>query len=402
MKNLVFCIPLESGKEHHLRRTYKVMLSPEMVGVYDQDLSEGVLWVLRDTRSGTRLSAKLCMVSADVLEEGPQRDNIVAEADIDRSYYYEPTNDIAARSWIVNEEDARKFPRGCIGELNEYEVNALELLAKRSIERHLRGPNRAVLDLLNHVRRSTNILTYATALVHALKEEYSVGDLYLNLRDSEQLSVYESTALFYLREHGGLPGTSANDVICGYASTKDGQPGRSETNPPSVDTYVREIDPNEVVARRYLKRNSMEEADSWWERLQKTDHAEKRHQEILRDISFMLKARGIRPMETRSADLMIELESGFGLYEIKSANKGNLFEQAAKGATQALHYRYALTQRDMGVYETGLIIESCGCTNLEAYVASFLNSMGVITIFYHAEKEWPERVAPLGHNSKVF
>ena len=161
---------------------------------------------------------------------------------------------------------------------------------------------------------------------------------------------------------------------------------------PSVDAEFTEIDPANVYAREFLsidsKLKDLEEA------LNKTEHAEKIHQEMLRDISTFLISRGIVPYESSSIDLMYTLENTLNIFEIKSTNVNNILAQSAKGAFQLSCYQNELS-KDYDQLNAKLIIHKTESDEIEEYALAALRRLGIIVLLYDPTKPWPNRVIGL-------
>jgi hypothetical protein len=159
----------------------------------------------------------------------------------------------------------------------------------------------------------------------------------------------------------------------------------------TVDLFFTKIEQSLIHVREFI--NSGDNLDNLEESLRKTGSAEKRHQDILRDICQFLESRGIPAYESRSVDLMFQYGEVSKIYEIKSANLDNIIAQAAKGAFQIACYFNAM-KTSVGL-EAFLIIEKISDANLEKLVYDALSYLNVTALTYDHRIEWPNRVRGL-------
>jgi hypothetical protein len=152
---------------------------------------------------------------------------------------------------------------------------------------------------------------------------------------------------------------------------------------PLLDLDFSEIDPSTVYARKFIVSNSTIDIEA---ALNRTEAAERMHQEMLRDIVTYLKQCGIAPMQSDSVDLLFDQGGTLKLLEIKSANEDNLFAQVAKGAFQIAYYSNALA---LSFREPIQKIEN---ERLLAVISTVLKRLGISYLIYDPSKPWPNRV----------
>jgi hypothetical protein len=179
-------------------------------------------------------------------------------------------------------------------------------------------------------------------------------------------------------------------ILFRQIATKDHARDKADkSKPPSVDIEFTEIEPNNIYAREFLfidsKLSGLEEA------LNKTEHAEKIHQEMLKDISTFLSGRGIIPYESGSIDLMYNLDDSLNVFEIKSTNVSNILAQAAKGAFQLACYQNELS-KSYDKLNARLILHKTESNEIEEYALDALHRLGVRVLFYDPTKPWPNRI----------
>lgn len=167
--------------------------------------------------------------------------------------------------------------------------------------------------------------------------------------------------------------------------------GKKEESP-KVDLEFTEIEPEKIYAREFLsidsKLKDLEEA------LNKTEHAEKMHQEMLKDVVVFLISKGIVPYESCSIDLMYNLGDKLNVFEIKSTTSTNILAQSAKGAFQLACYLNELAKDYKGL-SSHLILRRTENHDIELYVTEVLKRLGVPVLFYDPNKSWPARIEGL-------
>ena len=163
-------------------------------------------------------------------------------------------------------------------------------------------------------------------------------------------------------------------------------------NAPRVDAIFTTLDPNKVFAREFRASdlNTLNPID----RIKKTEAAEQRHQEILRDVACYLLSKGLQPFQSNSVDLAYMLSATLFVFEIKTANLENAITQASKGAFQLACYKNALSAE----YESiaiSLLLEDTGSAELNSFILDTMQTLGISTYFYNGEVEWPFRLSNL-------
>lgn len=159
---------------------------------------------------------------------------------------------------------------------------------------------------------------------------------------------------------------------------------------PIIDINLQPIDPDRVYARKFVAgaQTQMNLADS----LEKTEHAEKRHQDMLRDIVIRLRDLKYSPMQSSSIDLFLEIENQCTTFELKTSNATNILSQSAKGIFQLGCYNLALTELGYQRNRLVLILEKTSEKSLDVYVSQILNFFGIKPLFYDLSQPWPSRL----------
>lgn len=160
----------------------------------------------------------------------------------------------------------------------------------------------------------------------------------------------------------------------------------------SVDLDFTIIDPEKIYAREFILSNllplDLEAA------LNRTEVAEKLHQDMLRDISQYLISIEAIPYESSSIDLMTEYQGRTMIFEIKSTNNDNLISQSAKGAFQIACYLNAMAPNYESL-DSALILHKIDNVGLQEFAVQSLRRLGINCLIYDPVLNWPNRVRNL-------
>lgn len=159
------------------------------------------------------------------------------------------------------------------------------------------------------------------------------------------------------------------------------------SNTQKVDTKLVPIDSESIYARKFVA--SLEQCSP---SMEKTEAAEKRHQDILRDIVNHLQMHGHNPLQSGSIDLCIEQSEAIVIFEIKSTSCDNLIAQSAAGIFQLGRYRLALENSGHTNIRMVLILEKCEEEEESLKIVDIFSRFGGETFIYDAEQPWPRRV----------
>ena len=161
---------------------------------------------------------------------------------------------------------------------------------------------------------------------------------------------------------------------------------------PHVDIEFYEIEPGKIYAREFISIDSkLEDLEN---ALNKTTHAEKIHQAMLKDISIFLIGNGITPYESSSIDLLYMSKQQLNVFEIKSANIYNILAQSSKGAFQLACYLNEL-EKEYNNVSARLVLHVVENIELQNYAVKALYKLGIETLFYDPNKHWPNRITGL-------
>ena len=191
-----------------------------------------------------------------------------------------------------------------------------------------------------------------------------------------------------------LEGTQliVDETATPFASKQENKPfaGHVNTALPDVDLSLVPVNPAEIKIRRFVARRRSIPID---EMLQKTAAAEKRHQEMLKDIAAQLLKNGHNVFQSESIDMAVKSDAGLHVYELKSIDGTNAVSQIAKGLFQLLYYSDALKECGISVVEKGLIVESNLTEDMSNAFSRIVGNAGVCLYLYNSKRQWPERVS---------
>ena len=289
-----------------------------------------------------------------------------------------------------------------VSKLAQESSDALSALVKGSIQTKLLPPDKRSLSKVDFQLVPRSGLRLAQSALGAVVSHLTLEQVWAN-GAGDRLGAFPNYACALLTEKmGAKPSPSIVDDLKAldpvsvifaeerYAA-KRGEPSRSY-NTPSVDTEFSEIVPGKIYAREFVsadsKLRSLEEA------LKKTEHAEKIHQAMLKDISEYLIANGIKPYESSSIDLLYRSRGKLNVFEIKSSNIDNILSQSSKGAFQLACYLNELS-KDYDNLNARLVLHMTESPELQKYAVEALLRLGIEVSFYDPDKSWPNRIQGL-------
>lgn len=160
----------------------------------------------------------------------------------------------------------------------------------------------------------------------------------------------------------------------------------------NVDVEFERIVPERIFARRFVEPVSSERRlDS----VKKTEEAEKRHQEMLRDLSVFFASREMEPLQSRSVDLAIRKNGTLFVFEIKTTNSENVFAQVARGAFQLGAYASALRREGESDVRKMLVLEEDFLSDkTRSILLNIAHELSMDLLFYDVRREWPNKLFP--------
>lgn len=273
-------------------------------------------------------------------------------------------------------------------------------LVKSSVQTKLLSPDKISLAKIDFQLLPHNSYRLAQSALRAVVSHLTLEQVWAS-GSGDKLGAFSNFAYALLYEKTGIkPPSSLVDALKAFdpisvifaemklaLENEDG--GVTNLGHSCVDTEFSEIEPEKIYAREFVSANSklrgLEEA------LNKTEHAEKVHQAMLKDISEFLIGNKITPYESGSIDLMYRSVDKLNIFEIKSANADNILSQAAKGAFQLACYLNELS-KDYDKLDARLVIHDTESRELQNYAIAALSRLNVQVLVYDPSKPWPSRV----------
>lgn len=164
-----------------------------------------------------------------------------------------------------------------------------------------------------------------------------------------------------------------------------------DLSPSSVDIDFEPIDENTIKTRSFVAHSSYIPITT---SMAKTEDAEKRHQDILRDVSIFLKSINCIPRQTSSIDLALLNGNEVDLFEIKTLTPSNVVNQISKGIFQLTAYSRMLESNGYHVVTRNLIVEKVEDQIFRDFIQAILNDVQIRALFYDAVKTWPQKLFP--------
>lgn len=289
-----------------------------------------------------------------------------------------------------------------VSELSPEASYALSSLVRGSIQTKLLPPDKRSLSQVDFQLLPSNGRRLAQSAVRAVMSNLTLEQVWAN-GTGDRLGAFSNYACALLTEKmGAKPSPSIVDnlkaldplsVIFAEEKHNVERSARGQSyNAPCVDTEFYEIEPGKIYAREFVsvdsKLRNLEEA------LKKTEHAEKIHQAMLKDISEFLITNGVTPYESSSIDLLYRSREKLNVFEIKSSNVDNILSQSSKGAFQLACYLNELG-KDYDNLNARLVLHVTDSPELQDYAVEALRRLGIEVLFYDPSKSWPNRIQGL-------
>jgi hypothetical protein len=361
--------------------------------VNPQSLAGNRLWViLRGTDD--RILQSLTVKKIERIIEGYYEGDYLLSVDLLSSFrlvskYAEASNYIATNT--------DQLAAG-LSEINEKLSRSFSQLVKKRIEIKLAEPKvRSGID--NKILPRSGELLAKSAL-RLIISRYNLNEIWA-AGTGKKLGTFANFANSIIKKHvSEKAAAELTDILSSYDpitalnnEVEDDDSGKEKSpNTPQVDTDFTEVEPEKIYAREFLsagdKFKDLEAA------LNKTEHAEKIHQEMLKDIAEFLISNGVTPFESGSIDLMFQANNKLKVCEIKSTTLENLLAQSSKGAFQLTCYIDELIKSYDDTLPQ-LILRRIGNNELESFAQRILSKMNIPVLFYDPSKSWPNRVPQL-------
>ena len=370
------------------------------VRVSVSDLLNRLIWVV--LRGGSdRLVLVMKAYEVDTIIDGYYQDDFVIKPDMQNSLRIGTTfNQLIS---FVTDVSAAAIEG--ISEISLTEVEKLLFLLKSNTSVRLTLPSNKSLSNFMVENPPKNKELLARMVTQIAVSSFNFIDIWCDGRQKKfRTTPYASIAKAYMEfQFPKINLLEIEDVLVGsdpYSSILNRKfeikvapqmlvpSGRS----PRVDAIFKTLDPDQIFSRKF----STSDLSTYdlLEQIKKTEAAEHRHQEILRDVSRYLIGEGIHPFQSESVDLAYKLNGTLQLFEIKTTSLDNAVSQASKGAFQLAFYKNALAEN----YESiaiSLLLEDTGSSVLNLFILNTLQMLGISTYFYNGGIPWPKRLPNL-------
>jgi hypothetical protein len=295
-----------------------------------------------------------------------------------------------------------RFSKLGVSDLSPEASDALAALVRGSIQTKLLPPDKRSLSQVDFQLLPSYGRRLAQSALRAVVSHLTLEQVWAN-GTGDRLGAFSNYACALLTEKmGAKPSQDIVDTLKTFdpasAIFSDEKPDWKKERPslnyntPCVDTEFSIIDPGKIYAREFVsvdsKLRNLEEA------LNKTEHAEKIHQAMLKDISEFLIANGVKPYESRSIDLLYRSREALNVFEIKSANVDNVLSQSSKGAFQLACCLNELS-KDYDDLNARLVLHVTDSPELQNYAVEALRRLGIEVLFYDPSNPWPNRLQGL-------
>lgn len=289
-----------------------------------------------------------------------------------------------------------------VTELLQETSDLLALLVRGSIQTKLLPPDQSRLSQIHFDLLPSNDRRLAKSALRAIVTHLTLEQVWVN-GSGDRLGAFSNFARALLAKQIGIPLTPgivdylknfdpAEMIFSEERHAKVREESSGGYNAPCVDTEFSEIEPKKIYAREYVSSDST--LRGFEGAIKKTEHAERVHQEMLRDISEYLITKGITPYESSSIDLLYMSNQKLCVFEIKSSNAENILSQSSKGAFQLACYLNELS-KDYPDLDGRLVLHVTESPKLQNYIAEVLLRFGIKVLFYDPGRNWPYRIVDL-------
>lgn len=368
-------------------------LSNKMIAFTPEQLIESNIWVLLRTGGELLLYALLRPSYIEMYQEGLYEGDYLLQCDSLSSIRFLPRKE-STNSWKLQFEVGQEV-RECTNE----EQSTLFELVRKNTRVGFAPPS---LITLNSVPRTT-FLNFESAVLdqHILTlRSVSYGDASRSHFAPESISALGEITLTILKSTH--PQFSEKDIISLVSSIDPVATIESKLSvsrqtdlfhslaslPPLVDTFFEVLDIEKIAPRIFIAKSEFSRHD--W--LDKTNNAEREHEQILKDLAVFMLGEGFRVYKTRSFDLYAEKGELKILWEIKSANEYNSVSQGEKGIMQLLRYSIALANINTSEIRYAVLLQDSCDELVKHYLSKMADRAGSELWLYKSKEDWPNRV----------
>jgi hypothetical protein len=364
-----------------------------------ENLTGSYVWIILRNKVKDFLFARLFINRVEKFNDGLNKDdylltinNIYSLRIISDNYSFE--------RWQI--EQTTTYPYG-ISEINsEFDLKLLLLLIK-SISFKFKQPLNLILHNFYMPPLVGSLQHQAKLAIKSVIINLSLNEIW-TCRLPKMLNPFANFAYYkikieYTKQKADelLPLLQIHDPISAIQNLLE---SRDSTEPdfrklgassiPDIDIELVPIIPHQVFARQLIGKTSQE--TDYAKIMEKTELAEKRHQDILRDFSTFLISKRLFPKQSLSIDLALDDNDSISVFEIKTANESNIFQQTSKGLFQLLCYREKLIRCNFSIKHTVLILTKLSDSTSETFISNLLAPLGITTLIYNDKFAWPDRL----------
>ena len=288
-----------------------------------------------------------------------------------------------------------------VSEINQGIVSLFSQMVRQNIEVKLAKPNQKLISNANIEILPKSGQSLAKSALRIVTSCLNLNDIWAE-GTGKKLSAFPNFASAIIKNN--VSPETATDVadflksfdpinsLSEKSRTQDVAPTGKIILSPQVDIDFTVLEPEKIYTREFVSSgNKFKDLET---ALRKTEHAEKIHQEMLKDIAKFLISKGIIPYESSSIDLMFRSKNKIKICEIKSTNLDNLLAQSSKGAFQLTCYIEKLIDTYDNIAPQ-LILRKTGNEEMESYIEKILSRMNVPVLYYDPNKSWPHRMSCL-------
>jgi hypothetical protein len=300
--------------------------------------------------------------------------------------------------------DFLEVPREGLSKPSESDLFSLRNTLKRNVSIRLAPPSTRSLSDIEIDLLPQRLITLVGTLYQAITSSVNLQDIWGDGKDREyQLKPYASFVRLYVKNR--LPQIDFTDLeeevlkrdpffnLLHFSPSNSNTAHSFETSiVPRFDDLFRLINPEQIYARAFSS-SELSELDLH-ESIKKTEAAEKKHQEILKDVSAYLMMQNLKVFQSTSVDLAYCLSGVLYVLEIKTAHSKNAVSQAAKGIFQLGSYVNGLSNSFKGVAPI-LLIQKTDNDSLNAFISSTAATLGIKVLLYDEGLDWPDKAKDL-------
>jgi len=362
------------------------------------ELAGARVWIILRGARGDVLFAHIYVKIVEQFEDGLNAGDFLLTTDLAQSYRCSTTYDSGAVNFTIS--GAASFSIG-MNEIGENFYKALSAQARRAVVVKLQKPSMVTKSVDRWFTTQGNSFIKAEYIMAMAAECLSLDEVWAG--NKPKLPPFANFVYHALSSTYGetVADTLLNDLslldptIIPPSDSEEMDVIGDQVRRPVVDVNLTSIDPNRIYARKFVAH--CQKSVDFVDVAEKTEHAEKKHQNMLRDLAMKLISMGRVPLQSSSIDLFMATKNTFFVFELKTNTLKNIMGQAAKGAFQLGCYKAALL--DTGYSNRNgkmvLIMEAPDVPELASYVFDVLSTFDISTLFYDINKPWPDRLKGL-------